>query len=124
MQETCTIKNKAVLLQRISIQYHKYYHKKVVKQVKNIQIVKPTPREFVRHWNQIHQALKKQLANDERISSPITILSLQYAPDMLQKVELVVSRFASDEDNSELVKDIRVSVCHQDEFINVVIESK
>lgn len=82
------------------------------------------PREFVRLWNQVRQALEKQLANGARVTCPTSVLSLQYAPDMLQKVELVVSRFVSDEDNCELVQDIRVSVYHQDEFINVIIECK
>jgi hypothetical protein len=41
----------------------------------------------------------------------------------MQKVELVVARFANDEDNYELVKDVRLSVCYQDEFVNIVLKS-
>ena len=96
----------------------------MAKRQENIAILKPTPREFVRLWNQVRQALEKQLASSEYVSCPTVILSLQYAPDMLQKVELVVSRFVSDEDNCELVQEIRVSVYHQDDFINVMIECK
>lgn len=82
------------------------------------------PREFVRLWNQVRQALEKQLAKGACVSCPTAILSLQYAKDMLQKVELVVSRFASDEDNSELMKDLRLSVCHNEDSVNVIIENK
>ena len=93
----------------------------MAKKQEHIAILKPTPREFVRLWNQVRQALEKQLASSEYVSCPTVILSLQYTPELMQKVELVVARFANDEDNYELVKDVRLSVCYQDEFVNVVI---
>lgn len=96
----------------------------MAKNLENTVILKPTPREFVRLWNQVRQALEKQLASNENVSCPTVILSLQYAPDMLQKVELVVSRFWEDEDNCELVKDLRVSVCHCEDSVNVIMENK
>ena len=96
----------------------------MAKEVVHITILKPTPREFVRLWNQVRQALEKQLANGARISCPTSILSLQYAPDMLQKVELVVNRFVCDEDNCDIVQNLRVYVSRKEEFINVTIEKK
>lgn len=87
----------------------------------HIAILKPTPREFVRLRNQVCQALEKQLASSEYVSCPTVILSLQYTPELMQKVELVVVRFANDEDNYELVKNVKLSVCHQDEFVNVIM---
>lgn len=96
----------------------------MAKSLENIVILKPTPREFVRLWNQVRQALEKQLASSEYFSCPTVILSLQYTPELMQKVELVVARFANDEDNYELVKDVKLSVCHQDDFVNVVLEKK
>lgn len=96
----------------------------MAKSLENIVILKPTPREFVRLWNQVRQALEKQLASCEYVSCLTVILSLQYTPELMQKVELVVARFANDEDNYELVKDVKLSVCHQDDFVNVVLEKK
>ena len=93
----------------------------MAKNQEHIAILKPTPREFVRLWNQVRQALKKQLASSEYVSCPTVILSLQYTPELMQKVELVVVRFINDEDNYELVKDVKLSVCHQDEFVNVTM---
>jgi hypothetical protein len=95
----------------------------MAKKQEHIAILKPTPREFVRLWNQVRQALEKQLASSENVSCPTVILSLQYTPELMQKVELVVARFANDEDNYELVKDVRLSVCYQDEFVNIVLKS-
>lgn len=94
----------------------------MAKKQEHIAILKPTPREFVRLWNQVRQALEKQLASSENVSCPTVILSLQYTPELMQKVELVVARFANDEDNYELVKDVRLSVCYQDEFVNIVLK--
>ena len=96
----------------------------MAKKQEHIAILKPTPREFVRLWNQVRQALEKHLASSEYVSCPAAILSLQYTPELMQKVKLVVARFANDEDNCELVKDVKLSVCHQDEFVNVVLENK
>lgn len=96
----------------------------MAKKQEHIAILKPTPREFVRLWNQVRQALEKQLASSENVSCPTVILSLQYTPELMQKVELVVARFANDEDNYELVKDVRLSVCYQGDFVNVVLEKK
>ena len=95
----------------------------MAKKQEHIAILKPTPREFVRLWNQVRQALEKQLASSENVSCPTVILSLQYTPELMQKVELVVARFANDEDNYELVKDVKLRVCHQDEFVNIVLQS-
>ena len=95
----------------------------MAKKQEHIAILKPTPREFVRLWNQVRQALEKQLASSENVSCPTVILSLQYTPELMQKVELVVARFANDEDNYELVKDVRLSVCYQGDFVNVVLKS-
>lgn len=95
----------------------------MAKKQEHIAILKPTPREFVRLWNQVRLALEKQLASSENVSCPTVILSLQYTPELMQKVELVVARFANDEDNYELVKDVRLSVCYQDEFVNIVLKS-
>lgn len=93
----------------------------MAKKQEHIAILKPTPREFVRLWNQVRQALEKQLASSEYVSCPTVILSLQYTPELMQKVELVVVRFANDVDNYELVKDVKFGVCHQDEFVNVTM---
>lgn len=95
----------------------------MAKKQEHIAILKPTPREFVRLWNQVRQAFEKQLASSENVSCPTVILSLQYTPELMQKVELVVARFANDEDNYELVKDVKLRVCHQDEFVNIVLQS-
>lgn len=95
----------------------------MVTKKEHIAILKPTPREFVRLWNQVRQALEKLLASSANVSCPTVILSLQYTPELMQKVELVVARFANDEDNYELVKDVRLSVCYQDEFVNIVLKS-
>lgn len=95
----------------------------MAKKQEHIAILKPTPREFVRLWNQVRQALEKLLASSANVSCPTVILSLQYTPELMQKVELVVARFANDEDNYELVKDVRLSVCYQDEFVNIVLKS-
>ena len=96
----------------------------MAKKQEHIAILKPTPREFVRLWNQVRQALEKLLASSANVSCPTVILSLQYTPELMQKVELVVARFANDEDNYELVKDVRLSVCYQGDFVNVVLEKK
>ena len=95
----------------------------MVTKKEHIAILKPTPREFVRLWNQVRQALEKLLASSANVSCPTVILSLQYTPELMQKVELVVARFTNDEDNYELVKDVRLSVCYQDEFVNIVLKS-
>ena len=95
----------------------------MAKKQEHIAILKPTPREFVRLWNQVRQALGKQLASSEYVSCPTVILSLQYTPELMQKVELVVSRFANDEDNYEQVKNVKLSVYHQDDLVNVVLEN-
>lgn len=93
----------------------------MAKKQEHIAILKPTPREFVKLWNQVRQALEKQLASSEYVSCPTVILSLQYTPELMQKVELVVARFANDVDNYELVKDVKLGVCRQDEFVNVTM---
>ena len=89
----------------------------------NIANSAPTPREFVRLWNQIGQALKKYLASNEYVSGVVTIMSLEYTPDLVQKVELVVARFAGDEENEALLRGITLFVAQKDESVEIKIDN-